>query len=150
MKSWAKDANIDVISPILYSNGNESSPMFDETWACKNAGCTWDLYENAKARFVPTIVDASQYAEVKDWFAAKGIETSGFFQWEQTVDFNDYTSSGTIDDDSESGDDGFCGGNCPQGGCDECPCGNDSNKYNIADFCSTQSRWPQATCECII
>jgi hypothetical protein len=27
----------------------------------------------------------------KSFFAQKGIETSGFFQWKQTVEFNDFT-----------------------------------------------------------
>jgi len=84
VKAWAKNAWIDVISPQLYANGDETSPEFAGTWSCQNLGgmsCTWDLYKNAKARFVPTIVDASQYDEVEAYFANKGIETTGFFQW---------------------------------------------------------------------
>ncbi len=34
-----------------------------------------------KAKWVPSLASGKQYPEVKNWFAAKGIKTSGFMQW---------------------------------------------------------------------
>ena len=34
-----------------------------------------------KAKWVPSLANDKQYPEVKTWFAAKGITTSGFMQW---------------------------------------------------------------------
>lgn len=41
--SWcAEGANVDEVSPQLYSSGTEASPDFDETYFCGSAGCTWE------------------------------------------------------------------------------------------------------------
>merc|ERR550525_81214 len=85
-KAWIADANIDILSPQLYSSGQEGTPEFAETNSCKNAGCTWELYKGAKAVIAPSIVDSSQYAAVKEWFSTKlGISTRGYFQWSQVA-----------------------------------------------------------------
>eukprot|EP00660_Eupelagonema_oceanica_P009351 gene9351-13484_t len=83
VKAWAKDANIDVLSPQLYSTGREAAPEFAETNSCKDAGCTWSLYAGALPAFAPSIVDASQYPAVESWFASAGITARGYFEWRQ-------------------------------------------------------------------
>jgi hypothetical protein len=81
VKSFAKSSNIDALSPQLYSTGTENQPDFDETFNCKDKGCTWDLYKTSKPRFIPSIVDSSHYDKVKEFFSNKGIKCSGFLQW---------------------------------------------------------------------
>lgn len=85
VRAWVTDPNIDVLSPQLYSSGQESAPQFDVTANCKAAGCTWDLYKGAKAGFAPSIVDSTQFAAVEAYFAAApySIPTVGYFQWKQ-------------------------------------------------------------------
>lgn len=65
---WAKDPNIDYLSPQLYSTGLEPAPEFAETNNCKAQGCTWDKYQNSIAKFLPSIVSAAQFPEIKKWF----------------------------------------------------------------------------------
>ncbi len=62
VKAWVADLNLDIISPQLYSSGMESAPEFELTSSCASSGCTWNLYQGSKARFVPSIVNASHYA----------------------------------------------------------------------------------------
>lgn len=68
VKAWAADANIDYLSPQLYSSGIEGSPEFAETSYCKQTGCVWELYQNSKAKFVPSIVRESHYAPTQTYF----------------------------------------------------------------------------------
>ena len=83
VNSWVKDSNIDFISPQLYTSGTETEPNFDETWNCLAAGCTWDLYVGMIPRMVPSIVEESQYPATESFFSDYGIQTTGFFQWQQ-------------------------------------------------------------------
>ena len=85
VRSWAADENVDVLSPQLYSSGDEKAPEFDETASCVDAGCTWDLYAGARADIMPSIVDDSQYAAVASWFAGRSLTTTGFVQWKQVA-----------------------------------------------------------------
>lgn len=87
VKAWAADKNIDILSPQLYSSGQESAPEFAETNSCKDAGCTWELYKTTQAKFAPSIVAASQFDAVKQFFqnnSTLSISVDGFFQWAQT------------------------------------------------------------------
>lgn len=84
VKAWASDGNIDILSPQLYSSGMEASPEFAETSSCA-PDCSWKLYVGAKARFAPSIVDASQLPAVRTFFQPLGISVDGFFQWKQTT-----------------------------------------------------------------
>mgnify|MGYP006104787163 CR=1 FL=1 len=82
--SWAQEENIDFISPQLYSAGNETSPDFEQTGKCVEEGCTLDLFKGLTPKFVPSIVDASQYDAVHDFFWTNyGINCTGYFQWAQ-------------------------------------------------------------------
>ena len=85
VKAWVQDSNIDILSPKLYSVGNETKPEFDETSSCLSAGCTWKLYEKCKPTFAPVIVTATHYEAAKEYFDKNNkINTGGFIQWAQT------------------------------------------------------------------
>ena len=43
-----------------------------------------------------------------------------------------------------------CGGNCPGGKCNSCPCGYDKNVVDGASWCNKYSGWNQACCRCIV
>ncbi len=80
VKAWVKDKNIDIISPQLYSSGNEAAPEFAETSSCKSAGCTWSLYKGYKGKFVPSLAVDSHYPATQKFFKDKyGMTTAGFF-----------------------------------------------------------------------
>lgn len=84
VKAWVADANVDVLSPQLYSSGQERSPEFAETSSCKDSGCTWDLYKPSKAVIAPSIVSASQWSAVRSWCTQTfGFECKGYFEWAQ-------------------------------------------------------------------
>lgn len=81
VKSWVSDSNIDILSPQLYSSGQERSPELAETNSCKAAGCTWDLWKNAKAIIAPSIVSANQYEAARSGLAQ--LNMGGYVVWEQ-------------------------------------------------------------------
>ena len=86
VKAWVVDTNLDIISPQLYSSGYETSPEFAETSSCQAAGCTWNLYKGAHAKFVPSIVKSTQYATVVSYFKQNyGITCQGYIQWAQQI-----------------------------------------------------------------
>eukprot|EP00041_Stephanoeca_diplocostata_P027246 m.747638 g.747638 ORF g.747638 m.747638 type:complete len:877 (-) comp23144_c0_seq2:155-2785(-) len=87
MKAWVLEGNIDILSPQLYSSGTESAPDFDETYNCKAAGCTWDLYRGARARFVPSIVDETHYGAVMNYFRG-ALVVEGYLQWAQHLELS--------------------------------------------------------------
>ena len=74
----------DILSPQLYSSGMETAPEIAETSSCA-PDCSWALYKDAKPRFAPSIVDASQLPAVSTFFQARGISVDGFFEWKQTT-----------------------------------------------------------------
>jgi len=85
VKAWASDANVDILSPQLYTSGLESSPDYAETDSCKNAGCLWSLYKGANgAKFAPSIVEESHYAPIVTYFSTNyQIDCEGYFIWKQ-------------------------------------------------------------------
>eukprot|EP00040_Diaphanoeca_grandis_P019623 m.103749 g.103749 ORF g.103749 m.103749 type:complete len:260 (-) comp27515_c0_seq2:253-1032(-) len=85
VKAWTADANVDIISPQLYSSGTETKPEFAETNSCKAAGCTWSLYERSRAKFVPSIVSPDQYKATLAFFEGS-VAVDGFIQWAQATD----------------------------------------------------------------
>lgn len=83
VKSWVASANLDILSPQLYSSGSEAAPQFDPTNACA-PDCSWDLYKDFRGTFAPSIVDKSQYEATVDYFAKNyDISVKGFIQWAQ-------------------------------------------------------------------
>ena len=85
VKSWAADENIDILSPQLYSSGQEASPELSPTNSCIDAGCTWQLYLGAKGAFVPSLVDRTHYAAVQTWAAGLGLLPRRYYQWRQEL-----------------------------------------------------------------
>lgn len=63
LKAFLQDANIDMISPQLYSEGDEQIPEFDATGNCAAVGCGWKAYENMRSgmKLVPSIVQPSHW-----------------------------------------------------------------------------------------
>ena len=82
VKAWVADPNLDILSPQLYSSGQEGSPQFDTTASCSPA-CSWSLYKGFKGIFAPSIVEPSHYPATKAFFAATNVDTGGFFEWKQ-------------------------------------------------------------------
>ena len=80
--SWAKDENIDIFSPQLYSSGDEDQPEFDIT-PCPGDACTYERIASMKAKWVPSLPVQAQatYPEVKEFFREKGVETAGYIVW---------------------------------------------------------------------
>jgi len=87
VQSWcANDGDLDLISPQLYTSGYETAPDFAVTSSCSSAGCGWELYQDCKPKFVPSIVEDSHYAEVEAWASSTvGVQAGGFFQWKMVV-----------------------------------------------------------------
>jgi LysM repeat protein len=78
MKSFFVNKNINIISPQLYTNGDETEN--DYSWINVN----WNEYVNCIAQVVPSIVKASYYTDAEQYFGALDIELSGYVQWQQT------------------------------------------------------------------
>merc|ERR1719419_1438890 len=96
VESWVKDSNIDFLSPQLYTEGMEDEgPKYHPTEYCENEGCTWSLYDGMIPRMVPSILNASLYNQTQRFFSVMGIQTTGFFQWNQQVDTGSPTSAPT-------------------------------------------------------
>ena len=82
VKSWAADANVDILSPQLYSSGTEAAPQFATTSSCPE--CTWELYKDFKGQFAPSIVGPEQLDAVATFFSSNfSIGVQGYFQWRQ-------------------------------------------------------------------
>jgi hypothetical protein len=89
IKAWVKDTNVDVISPQLYENGNETSPQFEPTADCADLGCTYDVYKDMHAgmQFAPSITYAKQYSKVQKHFKENyNIDTAGYLVYYENDD----------------------------------------------------------------
>jgi len=78
MQLFFADGNTDYLSPQMYTSGEEQTPDFDET---TDAGVSFDEYTKSRAAIIPSIVDETHYAAVKDFFQAKGVSCVGYVQW---------------------------------------------------------------------
>jgi len=80
MKSFFPNADIDYLSPQLYTNGNEPSPSFVAGNQIK-----WSDWTGAKARFVPSIgclaVKNGGYKATQDFFQTYSLTPSGYIVW---------------------------------------------------------------------
>merc|ERR1719273_450291 len=83
VKSWVSDPNVDILSPQLYSSGAESSPDFAETDMCKNAGCTWSIWQGSHGVIAPSLVEGNQYSQAQSGLSQRGITTGGWLQWKE-------------------------------------------------------------------
>lgn len=78
MRSFIISSNVDMLSPQLYSMGNETQPNF----ADGGRGIAWADFSHFKGKFVPSIVSADQYATVQGYFRDKvALATAGYIQW---------------------------------------------------------------------
>lgn len=82
MNAFFADANIDILSPQLYTSGYETSNDY------AFSGVPWSSWGNAKAAVVPSIVSSSMYADAQDFFvnptrSGTSISLKGFIQWKQ-------------------------------------------------------------------
>lgn len=78
MQSFFADANIDFLSPQLYTTGFETENDY-----ATSHGVSWAMYADARARVIPSIVHAGMYADAQSHFAQQGVALSGFVQWSQ-------------------------------------------------------------------
>jgi len=80
MLSFFKNGDIDILSPQLYTNGNEAEPSFVAGNQVK-----WTDWVGAKGRFVPSLgcncVKSGGYEKTQAYFAKLNITTSGYIVW---------------------------------------------------------------------
>jgi len=80
MQSFFNSADVDYLSPQLYTSGSESVPDFTANWAVD-----WSAWSGAKARFVPSVgcnaLKHGGYVTVTEYFAKLNITTSGYLMW---------------------------------------------------------------------
>ncbi|MFA7240974.1 MAG: LysM domain-containing protein [Sulfuricellaceae bacterium] len=80
MQSFFADANINFLSPQLYTNGDETSNDYTTS-----GGVLWQQYAGAKAAVIPSIVNADMYQSAKTYFQQQGVTITGFVQWSQSA-----------------------------------------------------------------
>ncbi len=78
MQSFFENSNIDYLSPQLYTTGYETQNDY-----AISQGVQWKSYATVKAAIVPSIVEASMYADAQTYFANVGVTLKGFVQWAQ-------------------------------------------------------------------
>jgi len=78
MNSFFNNANIDYLSPQLYTTGTESKNDYTIT-----TGTAWSSYANARAKTVPSMVYASYYTDASNYFRTQGVTIDGYIQWAQ-------------------------------------------------------------------
>lgn len=78
MQSFFANPDIDILSPQLYTTGQETSNQYDIS-----DGVTWNEYASAKAVIAPSIVSANLYASAQQYFSDQGVALGGFVQWQQ-------------------------------------------------------------------
>jgi hypothetical protein len=72
---WIHSTDIDIISPQLYSRGEEKEPEFATT-----QNIQWGRYKAAKAKIIPSLVDGTHYQKTAEYFAKIGIKIDGYIQ----------------------------------------------------------------------
>lgn len=78
MMSFFNDANINYLSPQLYTTGKEAQNDY-----ATSHEVTWTMYADCRAEIVPSLVNASMYDDAKQFFASQGVTLSGYVQWQQ-------------------------------------------------------------------
>jgi len=77
MRAFIPNKDIDYISPQLYSSGNEGSNDYGTN------GFDWKNFVGGAAKFAPSIVTGSYYADAQRYFSNIGITCQGYVQWSQ-------------------------------------------------------------------
>lgn len=78
MAAFFQDANIDFLSPQLYTNGDETANDYQIT---SGTTVTWAQYAKARAAVIPSIVTASLYPDAQQVLASQGVNTQGYVVW---------------------------------------------------------------------
>lgn len=79
MNSFFVNENIDILSPQLYTTGQEIANDY-----AISHNVTWAEYKKAKASIVPSIVQASFYESAQKYFLETGVILGGYIQWKQS------------------------------------------------------------------
>ena len=81
MTEFLNDSNIDVISPILFVTGSETSNLYAES-----SGVLWSNNTNARPVVVPGLVSGGQYfSDAKNFFLNEyGVSIQGYIRWSRT------------------------------------------------------------------
>ncbi len=77
MNSFFANRDIDLLSPQLYTTGQETSNDYTAL------NVPWSAYAQAQAAIVPSIVRANLYPSAQSYFADQGVTLGGFVQWAQ-------------------------------------------------------------------
>ncbi|ADZ91942.1 LysM peptidoglycan-binding domain-containing protein [Marinomonas mediterranea] len=80
MQSFFADSNIDLLSPQLYTEGDETENDYQTT---SGTSTTWEDYASAKAAIVPSIVTSDLYDSATGYFTEQGVTLAGYIQWAQ-------------------------------------------------------------------
>ncbi len=78
MQAFFEDENITILSPQLYTTGEEKKNDYATTY-----GVEWSSYAGAKPAICPSLVEASYYTSAVEFFDAQGVNLAGFIQWSQ-------------------------------------------------------------------
>lgn len=78
MSTFLNSANVDYLSPQLYTSGMESS----NDYAITN-GYGWENYKGARPGIVVSIVRENMFEDAKEFFARQGVPVAGYIQWAQ-------------------------------------------------------------------
>jgi len=76
MDAFFADSNIDILSPQLYTTGEEPENNYETSH-----GVTWASYANCKAAIVPSLVTGSLYPSAQAYFSEQGVTLQGYIQW---------------------------------------------------------------------
>ena len=79
MSSFFSDQNIDILSPQLYTTGNEKENDY-----ATSHNVAWSEYAAAKATIAPSIVTAGLYDDAVVYFQKQGVTLNGYIQWSRS------------------------------------------------------------------
>jgi len=80
MKAFFDNDDVDILSPQLYSSGEEDTPQFED-----GDGVSWGDWSGSKGRFVPSLgckaVANGGYASTKEFFSKYNLVPTGYIVW---------------------------------------------------------------------
>lgn len=118
------DSNVDIISPQLYTSGNENTNDYTADTVA------WSAYASSKAVIMPAITECSLYADAKSKLGSYGMRVTGFIQWQQSGACSSSPSPG--------------GNPPPTSGSSGCPSGQCLSQYG---YCGTTSAYCGTGCK---
>jgi hypothetical protein len=78
MRSFFPNADIDYISPQLYTSGTESYNDYSTLY-----GVQWSEYGASRGVVIPSIVTQSLYDSAASYFSSQGVYIDGYVKWSQ-------------------------------------------------------------------